>query len=186
MIELVNSFEEDLNAAVEYHGHLCAGQIIGVRMARLGCAELGIAAPRSYRDLFVFVEVDRCLADAVSVVTGCKIGRRRLKFVDYGKSAAVFADNAAGAAVRISSKRWIKVPENEEPLDYFNIISDAELFRVEQVKIGIPPENLPGPPVEKVLCSLCGEYITDKRHILKEGKAFCKACVYGSYYTITA
>ena len=79
----MTSFDEDLKRAVDYHGHICAGQIIGVRMARLGLSLLNIDEPNTYRDLIVFIETDRCLADAIGTVTNCKIGRRRLKVYDF-------------------------------------------------------------------------------------------------------
>ena len=89
-------------AAQAFHGHLCHGMVMGVRMARLGCRELGIDDPQSYRDLVVYVEMDRCASDAVSVVAGVTLGKRRLKWVDYGKMAATFVDLASGRAVRVA------------------------------------------------------------------------------------
>ncbi|MEG1585083.1 MAG: FmdE family protein, partial [Anaerovorax sp.] len=70
------SFHEDLERAVKYHGHLCSGQVLGVRMARMGMRLLGIEDPDNFRDLIAYVETDRCIADAVGTVTGCKLGRR--------------------------------------------------------------------------------------------------------------
>src|ERR1700733_7084036 len=85
------------------HGHLCAGQILGVRMATLGCRRLGIEEPRG-RDrkrLVTFIEIDRCATDAIGVVTGCRLGKRALKFRDWGKMAATFVDLSTGRAIRI-------------------------------------------------------------------------------------
>src|SRR6202008_4688507 len=104
-------FDELLTMAEAAHGHLCAGQILGVRMAMLGCQRLGIEEPRG-RDrkrLVTFIEIDRCATDAIGVVTGCRLGKRALKFRDWGKMAATFVDLETGRAVRIvaldSSKR---------------------------------------------------------------------------------
>jgi len=182
MAKLERTFEEDLNDAVSYHGHLCPGQILGVRMARLACATLGLANPRSFRDLIVFVENDRCLSDAVGVVTGCTTGRRRLKHKDYGKSAASFFDISSGKAIRVSSIGWAQVPQDEDMLEFFNKIPDVELFKIENIRIKIPPEDMPGKPLEKALCSKCGEFITDSRHVVKDGKVLCKACAGTAYY----
>jgi formylmethanofuran dehydrogenase subunit E len=79
------------------HGHLCAGQILGVRLAMLGLAKLGIEDPKGKdrKRLVTFVEIDRCATDAISVVTGCRLGKRALKFRDWGKMAATFVDLAA-------------------------------------------------------------------------------------------
>jgi formylmethanofuran dehydrogenase subunit E len=186
MVELEKSFEEDLKDAAEYHGHICVGQIIGVRLARLGCATLGIAQPRSCRDLVTFVEIDRCLSDAVGTVTGCKGGKRRLKYKDYGKSAATFVNIATGEAVRVSSIGWCNVPKDADPNEYLGKIKDEELFKVERVSVKIKPEDLPGPPVSKVQCSSCGEFVTDRRELVKDGKTLCKTCADGGYYEIHA
>ena len=180
--ELVSSFEEDITASAAYHGHLCAGQFVGVRMARLGCALLGIAEPRRFRDLFVFVETDRCLADAVSSVTGCKPGRRRLKLIDYGKSAAVFLNAASGEAVRVSSKGWVTAPENADLGAFFARLSDDELFTARPVLISLAPQDMPGPPCERVVCESCGEYVTDSRHLTRAGRTLCRPCAGAPYY----
>jgi formylmethanofuran dehydrogenase subunit E len=39
----MQTFDELLEAAKAAHGHLCAGQILGVRMAMLGCSRLEVA-----------------------------------------------------------------------------------------------------------------------------------------------
>src|SRR5437762_11681253 len=108
--ELVNSLDEYLHDAEQAHGHLCAGQILGVRMAMLGLARLGIEDPRGKdrKRLVTFVEIDRCATDAVSVVTGCRLGKRALKFRDWGKVAATFVDVSTGKAVRVAAKESSK------------------------------------------------------------------------------
>ncbi|MDR0540023.1 MAG: FmdE family protein [Spirochaetaceae bacterium] len=179
----MKSFDEDLENAVAQHGHLCAGQILGVRLARLGLAALGIEKPESYRDLITYIETDRCLADAVSSVTHCKLGRRRLKHKDYGKSAATFVDRANGKAVRVSSKFWINPPAGADMRAYFAALTDDELFKVEHVAVEISPFDLPGKPVQKATCALCGEIVTDCRHIEQNGKTVCRNCAGQSYYT---
>jgi formylmethanofuran dehydrogenase subunit E len=100
------TFEEHLAKAVALHGHLCAGQVIGVRMARRGCIELGLDPDDGVdrRRLIAYVEVDRCAADAIASVTGCKLGKRTLKYVDYGKVAATLVDTRTGRAVRILAR----------------------------------------------------------------------------------
>jgi formylmethanofuran dehydrogenase subunit E len=177
------TFEEDLNDAVSYHGHLCVGQILGVRMARYGCAALNIDDPRKCRDLMVFVENDRCLSDAIGIVTGCSLGKRRLKHRDYGKSAASFVNIETGEAVRVSSIGWSKGPSDKNALlEYFQKQSDSELFRLQRVEIKILPQDMPGPPTEKVQCTVCGEFVTDSRHLIKDGMPICKPCANDAYY----
>ena len=77
----MRTFREDLEKAVNFHGHICVGQVLGTRIARLGLQLFKIASPETYRDLIVYVEADRCLADAVSSVCHCNLGRRRLKWI---------------------------------------------------------------------------------------------------------
>src|ERR1700743_1874198 len=92
------------------HGHLCAGQVLGVRMAMLGGQRLGGDEPRG-RDrkrLVTFVEIDRCATDAIGVVTGCRLGKRALKFRDWGKMAATFVDLETNRAIRIAARESSK------------------------------------------------------------------------------
>jgi formylmethanofuran dehydrogenase subunit E len=91
------SLDEYLREAEAAHGHLCAGQVLGVRLAMLGIEKLGIEDPRGKdrKRLVTFVEIDRCATDAISLVTGCRLGKRALKFRDWGKMAATFVDLAS-------------------------------------------------------------------------------------------
>src|SRR5204862_5813990 len=99
----VQSLEEILGECERLHGHMCAGQLLGARMALLGCRLIGTEDPRGAdrKKLIVWVEIDRCMTDAVSAVTGVRLGRRSLKFVDYGKVAATFLNTETRQAVRI-------------------------------------------------------------------------------------
>src|SRR5487761_252219 len=101
----MQDMDELLKEAEIAHGHLCAGQVLGVRMAMLGCARLGLSDPRGKdrKRLVTFVEIDRCATDAIAVVTGCRLGKRALKFRDWGKMAATFLDLSTGRAIRIAA-----------------------------------------------------------------------------------
>ncbi|MGB0119178.1 MAG: formylmethanofuran dehydrogenase subunit E family protein, partial [Terriglobales bacterium] len=91
------SLDDYLREAEQAHGHLCAGQVLGVRLAMLGLEKLGIEDPRGKdrKRLVTFVEIDRCATDAIAVVTGCRLGKRALKFRDWGKMAATLVDLAS-------------------------------------------------------------------------------------------
>ncbi len=91
------SLDDYLREAEQAHGHLCAGQVLGVRLAMLGLEKLGIDDPlgKDRKRLVTFVEIDRCATDAISLVTGCRLGKRALKFRDWGKMAATFVDLAS-------------------------------------------------------------------------------------------
>ena len=58
----MKTFDELLREAELAHGHLCAGQVLGVRLAMLGLELLGIDDPRGKdrKRLITFVEIDRC------------------------------------------------------------------------------------------------------------------------------
>jgi formylmethanofuran dehydrogenase subunit E len=179
----LRTLEEDLAAAQAFHGHLCHGMVMGVRMARYACRELGIDDPPSYRDLVVYVEMDRCASDAVSVVTGVTLGRRRLKWVDYGKLAATFIDLGTGRALRLAPRP--EVPHggrDMNPLEYWKSWTDEQLFSVTPVQVSIPDEDKPGRPVRTVVCARCGERVQDAREVVREGETLCRACAEGAYY----
>lgn len=180
----MNTFEQDLSEAVAYHGHLCAGQIIGVRMARLGLKLMGIPDAKAERDLIVYVEADRCIADAVGQITNCKIGRRRLKWMDFGKSAASFLHLVSKKAVRIAAGKKFFPQPGVDIKEFFAAIPDEELFTVQWVDIDIKPEDVPGKPTVKAECEECGEMVMDNRHVSKNGRNLCKHCAGHGYYTV--
>lgn len=171
-----NTFQEDLNRAVAYHGHLCGGQIIGVRMGRYGCSLLGIEDPQNFRDLVVYIECDRCLTDAIGTVTNCKLGKRTLKWRDYGKSAATFLNLQTGEAYRIYKKFEQRTPKDADPVAFFDALSDEDLFSCQKVRVRYDEGDLPGRPTESVNCARCGEKVTDGRHSMVQGEPLCQAC----------
>ena len=179
----MNTFEEDLERAVKYHGHLCSGQLLGVRMARMACRILKIEDPVNSKRLIVYVENDRCLADAIGTVTGCKLGKRTLKWKDFGKSAATFVDLENNHAVRLHTISHLYPDPGVDILTFFGRYSDEELFAAEEVKVDIKAEELPGPPLEVKVCEVCYEEILDGRHVIKDGKVMCRHCAGEGYYT---
>src|SRR5271168_4133018 len=159
----MQSFETLLGEAEIAHGHLCAGQILGVRLALLGCARLGIDDPRGAdrKRLVTFVEIDRCATDAIAVVTGCRLGKRALKFRDWGKMAATFIDLAPpGAAldpsgqphsraIRIAARESSKQRardlyphienKNQQQMLAYRELPDADLFTEQWVHVPLHP-----------------------------------------------
>src|SRR5579884_1881904 len=167
----MKSLDEYLREAEVAHGHLCAGQVLGVRMAMLGLEKLGIVDPRGKdrKRLVTFVEIDRCATDAVAVVTGCRLGKRALKFRDWGKVAATFVDVSSGKAVRIAAKESSKTlaksmhPEldskNAQQMLAYREMSQDDLFTTQWVKVELPPEEFPVYKGDRVVCDECGEGI---------------------------
>lgn len=177
------------------HGHICPGQLLGVRMATLGCRLVGISDPRGAdrKKLLVWVEIDRCMTDAICAVTGVRLGKRSLKYLDYGKVAATFLNLSEDLSVRILAKDEARaladerLPEIEskkerQMLAYRNA-SDADLFKIERVSIELNEFEMPGRPKSRVSCELCGEGINDGREISDAfARKICRACAFGSYY----
>jgi len=176
------------------HGHLCAGQILGLRMALYGVRLLGLADPAGAdrKRLITFVEIDRCVTDAIPVVTGCRLGKRSLKFRDFGKVAATFCDVGAGRAVRVaaleSSKRRVRelhpgiVSRNRQPMAACREMPDREVFSIEWVRVALGPEDLPGCQAPGAVCDACGERVSFRREVVVEGRTLCCGCSGGRYY----
>ena len=177
------------------HGSLCPGTLLGLRMAVLGCALVDIKDPRGAdrNKLVVWVEIDRWLADAVEAVTGARLGKRTLKFLDYGKLAATFFNVQTGEAVRIvareSSRRLadLRHPEIEDKFERqmrtYREAAEEELFDVREVEVQVRAKDLPGHPRSRVICGKCGEEVNDGREIsLPDRITLCRPCVYGAYY----
>jgi formylmethanofuran dehydrogenase subunit E len=189
-------FKSLLDESVKTHGHLCPGQVLGVRMSMLGLKLTGIDDPKGKdrKKLIVYVEIDRCATDAIQSVTGCSPGKRSLKLRDYGKMAATFVNLQSGKSVRILAKEESKnraknyFPEIEDKykcqLEAYKVMPDDELFEWTDVKVEIPEEDMPGRPIRRIKCEKCGEYVQDKREIQLEDKLLCKACAEGAYYKV--
>src|SRR5437899_8334806 len=182
-----------LDLATQAHGHLCAGQVLGVRLPMLGLRELGIEDPTAERKrLVTYVEIDRCVTDAVAVVAGCRLSKRALKFRDWGKVAATFVDLKTGRAVRIAAKESSKqaarelFPELEKEdgqRKAYAQLSEEILFDKQWVKLEVPPEDLPGFKSPRVVCAQCGEGINFKREVVVGGRTLCRSCAGERYYS---
>lgn len=179
---MTDYFEQDLKVARDFHGGICAGIVFGVRIARAGLNYLGIKDPLKNKDFIVFVEADRCIADAVYAVTRCSLGRRRLKWVDYGKMAASFVDIESNKGVRIVVNTKQRAPEGEDMVAFWGSIPDEELLKIEPIVVKLKKEDLPGKPLRRVMCEECGEFVMDGRDVLVDGRILCKACANGAYY----
>lgn len=180
----MRTFEEDLQSAIAYHGHVCSGIVLGVRMARLGLKRLSIEDPHSYRDLVVYLEADRCISDAIQTVSGCTLGKRRLKWLDYGKLAATFIDLRTQQAVRLAVLAKHFPQEGEDLIAFWESIPDEEIFKLENVQVEIKPEDLPGRPLRQAVCNCCGETVLDGRELVRNGKNFCYSCANTPYYRV--
>ena len=189
----MKTLDEYLELAALAHGHLCAGQVLGVRLAMLGLRELGITDPIAERKRIVtYVEIDRCMTDAIALVANCRLGKRALKFRDWGKVAATFVDLQTSRAIRIAAKESSKeIARNMFPdltkdagqQKAYAELSEEVLFDTKWVKVEVKPEDLPGYKGPRVVCAECGEGVNFAREVLQDGRTLCRACAGESYYS---
>ncbi len=162
-------FEEMLDEAVAAHGHKCAGQVLGVRMAMRGLRELSLDPD---------LKADR---------------QRLIVYVDYGKVAATFVDGETGQAVRVLARDEARelvddytarsdLPKYEAQLQAYQVMPEDDLFIVMPVRVEVPVEDRPGPPIRRVTCDACGEGVNDAREVIVDGRTLCRACAGESYY----
>jgi formylmethanofuran dehydrogenase subunit E len=216
----MESLDELLREAEIAHGHLCAGQVLGVRMAMLGCRMLGIEDPRGLvvradrKRLVTFVEVDRCATDAIAVVTGCRLGKRALKFRDWGKMAASFLDlgraaDAAAGTEAIAGGRAVRVAalesskerarelyahiggKNAQQMVAYRELPDEDLFSTKWVSIPLHAREMPGYKSARIQCDECGEGINYDREVVRtveagEMRTLCQGCAFpeARYYEV--
>jgi formylmethanofuran dehydrogenase subunit E len=190
---VVKTIAEYLQLAAVAHGHLCAGQVLGVRLAMLGLRELGIDDPIAERKRIVtYVEIDRCITDAIALVSNCRLGKRALKFRDWGKVAATFVDLQTGRAIRVAAKESSKqtaremfpeMPKDAGQQKAYAQLSEEILFDKKWVKVEVQPEDLPGFKGPRVVCAECGEGINFKREVLQGTRTLCRSCAGDRYYS---
>ncbi len=191
----MKNFETILEGSAAEHGHLCAGQVIGVRMSLLGLKLIELAYPVNNSDikkLIVYVEIDRCATDAIAYVTGVKPGRRSLKFKDYGIMAATFINTQLNRAFRIISTETSRgladtllpgiTNKATRQLEAYKQMPLEELFDVFEVTVDIPESELPGPSRFKAVCATCGIVVRDGREISQGNKLLCHYCAGLAYY----
>jgi formylmethanofuran dehydrogenase subunit E len=192
----MESVDTLLKECERLHGHMCAGQLLGTRMALLGCRLLDLDDPRGAdrKKLIVWVEIDRCMTDAISAVTGVRLGKRSLKYVDYGKVAATFLNTETKRAVRIVALESSRALADERYSDIadkrtrqfraYSEATDDELFKTELVEIELSDFDVPGSPRSRMICVVCEEGVNDGREVIDDnGDVLCRGCYDGTYYS---
>jgi len=180
----------DLMKAVSYHGHLCLGQILGVHLAEKGMEAIGTTDPRK---MIIYVENDRCISDAIQILTGTRLGRRTMKLVNYGKMAATFINTETLDAYRV----WVSGKINEmigkvssyqqEKEKQYKILLETpseEVVSIQKVTVNIAKEDMPGKPLRTVTCARCNEKVMDGKDVLSDGEPLCLACAGKPYYQL--
>lgn len=174
------------------HKHLCPRQVLGVRMGMYAAELLNLDLPQTNKRLLTFVETDGCFADGVSVATGCYLGRRTMRLIDYGKVAATFVDTKTMRAVRIApheqsrqracdlkplaKSRW------HAQLEAYQELPFKQLLKAQFVDIALDIDALISRAGVRVNCDDCGEEIINEREVILGEKTLCRSCADGAYY----
>ena len=183
-----------LSESAKRHKHLCPRQVLGARMGLLAAELLRIELPRSDKRLLVISETDGCAVDGLIAATGCRVGSRTLRILDFGKVAATFTNTCTEESIRIVPRHEARalatqhVPGArnnwEAMLLGYQVILTSELFVVQHVQLDTPLSEIISQPGRKVVCEACKEEIINGREVVKEGLALCRACAGDGYYHV--
>jgi formylmethanofuran dehydrogenase subunit E len=190
------TFEELLYASAILHQHLCPRQVLGVRMGLLGGRWLGLGTPQTDKRLLTIVETDGCASDGIAVATGCWVGKRTMRVLDFGKVAATFVDTETSRAVRVTPSAASRqraedyAPEAgsrwEAYLLGYQRMPEAELLVAQEVRLALSVEKLLSRDGHRVNCDRCGEEIINEREVRQAGLTLCRYCAGEHYYRAVA
>lgn len=184
------------------HDHLCPRQVLGVRLGLAGLQALALPLNGTSQQfenrekrLLTFVETDGCGSDGIAIATGCSVGHRTLRVVDYGKVAATLVDTHTKKAVRVSPStysrelalRYASVAPSRwhAYLEAYQIMPDDQLLKIQQVRIKQSVSEIVSDPEARAICERCGEEIINEREVLLNSEILCLDCAGGSYYSIS-
>ncbi len=192
----MESFDQLLAESTRIHGHICAGQVIGVRMTMAALELIGIDDPKGAdrKKLYVLVEIDRCATDAIQSVTGCSLGKRSLRWLDFGIMAATFINLDTEKAVRVTAREEARalsesycpaiVDKYHRQLEAYKVMPLNELFTFQEVRVALRDCDMPGRPLRRVQCGQCGDWVQDCRELEQEGRILCRSCAGERYYQV--
>ncbi len=190
----MTSLDELLSRSAALHRHLCPRQVLGVRMGTLAAERLHLSLPQANKRLLTFVETDGCFADGVAVATGCWIGHRTLRVLDFGKVAATFVDTRSNNALRVHPHPLARerarscAPEARNRWEGYLIgykqMPVEELLISESVTLSQSIEQLLSKPSARAICQVCGEEILNERELMHEGTVLCLPCAGERYYRV--
>lgn len=174
------------------HKHLCPRQVLGVRMGLYAAELLQLDLPRADKRLLVIAETDGCAVDGLIAATGCRVGSRTLRILDFGKVAATFVDTYTEKAIRL-----VPTPESrslamehspnartpwEAMLKAYQVIPNDHLLKVQAVRLEISLAEIISKPGRKSNCMYCGEEIINGREVSRGNLILCRSCAGEGYY----
>lgn len=190
----MSELERLLQISIAQHDHLCPRQVLGVRMGMYAADLLHVPYQQKDKRLHTFVETDGCFADGISAATGCTLGHRTLRLLDFGKVAAVFVDTQTEQVIRIRpsldsrQKAAVYVPESRSrwhrQLAAYQVMPFEDLFDAQTVTLTVSMQALISRPGIRVNCDVCGEEILNEREVVHEGLSLCRACAGHGYYSV--
>jgi formylmethanofuran dehydrogenase subunit E len=183
-----------LDRAAQRHKHLCPRQVLGVRMGMYAAELLELELPQTDKRLYTFVETDGCFTDGVAVATGCWVGRRTMRVIDFGKVAATFVDTKTNLAMRIyphlqSRQRWHHYAPDAQSrwhgyLQAYQVMPAAELLVAQPVELTRSMQAILSNPGARTVCAQCGEEIINERQVMLNDRLLCRGCAGENYYRI--
>ena len=185
--------QELLAASASRHkDHLCPRQVLGVRMGMFAAELFRLGLPQKDKRLFTFIEADGCLVDGIAAATGCWVGNRTMRVMDYGKCAATFVDTETEQALRViphpqarvrakdyapaASDRW------RAQLAAYQSMPTNELLRAQAVTLTVSLSAIISRHGLRVVCDHCGEDIINERQVHRNGETLCRTCAGDAYY----
>lgn len=190
----MRSLDEILRESSARHKHLCPRQVLGARMALYASELLGLELPRRDKRLLVIAETDGCTVDGLIAATGCHVGGRTLRILDFGKVAATFIDTYTESAFRLAPKPEARslaleyIPGTrtqwEAMLKGYQVIPNETLFKVQTVRLEVPLAEIISKPGKKSTCMQCGEEIINGREVVSHDVLLCRACAGAGYFRV--
>jgi len=180
-MNLCNVSPELIQQTIKFHGHICPGLAIGIRVSELVLKEF---AHNDDTPLFAVVETDMCGVDAIQFLTGCTYGKGNMIILDYGKMAFSFYRRNDNSSIRIVVKPdFLKQIQNENTetpskthKEKFNYVMNSDIENIFNTMLPIKPIPRPAKSLNSLICQACKESVMESRVRLYQGKTLCIPC----------
>lgn len=186
-----------IEQAIQFHGHICPGLLMGVRAAEFALKHLDIERDAD-EELLAVVEGSSCGVDAIQSILGCTLGKGNLIVKDYGKAVYIITKRDNKTALRIAqkfntksnpyfgryrelcNKNELSSEENTEKENLLGLVFESimttpfeELFDWKEISFAIPDKA----EIRQTLqCSICLEGVMDKRAHIINDEVLCSTC----------